>query len=197
MSACYVRSLREGKNGEITLTAEEAGQTLRFTLSLRAWEALGSPEAGDALDGETLFRLKRFHEGREACAAALRILEHGDKSRRALARRLIEKGISREAAAYAADKMVRLGYIREADAAYRIVLAQALRERRGASRILSCLLEKGYPREIAEEAIRRAVASGEVDFERQREALSRELSLAGLPEEKVRARLFRMGYGND
>lgn len=99
----------------------------------------------------------------QAVEKGLHLLGYGSSSRRALVRKLTERGFSQEIAAAAAEELCRQGYLNEE--------AQAVREAErcveklwGEKRIVVALRAKGY----SSESIKRAlftIEDEEVDFE--------------------------------
>ena len=63
--------------------------------------------------------------------------------------------------------------------------------------IVAELTARGYSASDAERGVDAAVAAGAIDFERSRAELVRCLSARGLEGDRLRAALYRYGYGND
>ena len=191
-----VRSVkRAGKDALVLSVALDGGGELTLTVPATLYERIGSPEAGTPLSDTALSELAREAEYRSACRHALRILEAGDNNARTLRDKLARKGISREIAGEAVERMVALGYIREGEQARRLAVGYAHRNLWGKRRIVSTLLSRGYTREDAEAAVHDAEESGEVDFREVRADLIKRCRSRGLEPEKIRATLWRYGFG--
>ena len=193
-----VSSLRRaGKDALALSVALDGGETVTLTVPPSLYEWIGSPEVGARLYGTTLSELTRQSEYLSACRHALRILEYGDNNARTLRDKLVRKGISREVAGEAVEKMVSLGYIREGEQARRLAVGYARRNLWGPRRIVSALTAKGYSKEDAERAVRDSEEAGEIDFREVRETLVKRCRSRGLEPEKIRAALWRYGFGSE
>lgn len=133
----------------------------------------------------------------EICSAVKRgmyILGYGACSEKNMALKLRTKGFSKNAAARAAEYLVQLGYINEAEDALREA-ERCLKKGWGKRRIASALYEKGYSHEASEEALSEF---DNIDFSK----ICAELILKkfkGLPEDiserrRLMASLLRYGY---
>lgn len=142
------------------ISQEEMSDRESFLLSAKAYADLGI-SLGEC-DTECYDRVAEAAEIYRAVKKGLSLLSFSRCSKKALVRKLISKGFSRERATRAADELLQEGYIDE--------YADALREAElgvsklwGENRIRASLYEKGYP----EEAISAAMYSLEdngVDF---------------------------------
>ncbi len=175
--------------------AGEDGEAIDLTVGRSLWETLGAPSVGEALGETAYLRLTAEHERRLAYRSAVRILEISSPSRRGLFQKLLQKGFSKNAAAFAVSRMSELGYIRESEQARALAAALVRRNLWGPGRVLAALCAKGYSREDARQAIASACEEGEIDFALSRRALLSRLSKKGTPPEKLRAALYRYGYG--
>ena len=155
-----------------------------FELKLRRGEI--SKELFDQLENES-----------KECAAYRRgvgILAYGANSRRALERKLRQKGFDGESAHSAVEKLNSDGYINETEDAVRLA-ESCVRKLWGERRILAHLREKGYGSEATEAA---KEALSEVDFTANCRKLT-EKKYGSLPKEKtdaekIIAALVRYGY---
>ncbi len=173
------------------------GEEITLTVGLSVYEAIGAPSVGDRLSEKDYLHLSAEYEKRQAYRAAVRILEVCSPSRKALFRKLVQKGISRDAAEFAVSRMSALGYIRETEQARSLAASLVRRNLWGPRRVYAALCEKGYSGSDAREAIDAACDAGEIDFTEARRALLARESKKGASPEKLRATLYRYGYGSD
>ena len=148
--------------------------------------------AGDALDEETLAKLKEAAGGANVKATAADLIGKRAMSRASLEKKLKEKGASEAEARYAAEWLEAIGAINDAD--YAALLARHYGEMGyGPQRVRDKLYEKGVPRELWEEALDQLPDNGEqIDRFLQSKLRGR------TPEEKEKKRLtdalLRRGY---
>ena len=188
---------RAGKDALTLTVALDAGGERALTVPASLYERIGSPGVGAVLSDTALSELSFEAEYLYACRSAIRILEYGDNNARTLRDKLARKGISREAAQAAVEKMVSLGYIREGEQARRLAVGYARRNLWGERKIVSALTAKGYSRADAETAVREAESEGEIDFSEERRALVKRCRARGMDDEKIRATLWRYGFGQE
>lgn len=193
-----VRAVRRaGKDALALSVVFDGGETVTLTVPPSLYERIGSPGTGARLSDAATSELAHESEYLSACRHALRILEYGDNNARTLRDKLVRKGISREVACEAVERMVSLGYIREGEQARRLAVGYARRNLWGERKIVSALIAKGYSREDAESAVRDAAEEGEIDFRKVRETLIKRCQSRGLEPEKIRAALWRYGFGSE
>ena len=193
-----VSSLRRaGKDATSLTVALDGGGEVTLSVPASLYERLGKPGIGDPLPDAAVSELTYASEYRLACRHALRILEYGDNNARTLRDKLVRKGISREVAGEAVEKMVSLGYIREGEQARRLAVGYARRNLWGPRKIVSALSAQGYSTEDAERAVRDSEEAGEIDFREVRETLIKRCRSRGLAPEKIRAALWRYGFGSE
>ena len=188
---------RAGKDAVSLTVALDGGGEVNLSVPASLYERLGAPGVGTSLSDTVLPELLHASEYRLACRHAIRILEYGDNNARTLRDKLIRKGVSREIAAEAVERMVSLGYIREGEQARRLAVGYARRNLWGEKKIVSALIAKGYSRPDADAAVRDAVDGGEIDFGEIKKALIKRCRSRGLPDEKIRATLWRYGFGGE
>ena len=176
----------------LTLLGEN-GEEEVYRLTKSEYEAVGSPMPQTSLDEETEERIRAFSEAHAASSAALRILSFGDNNRKTLLQKLCKRGFSKEAATGAIEAMQARGYINEKDQVYRLCVSAANRKLWGPRKILLALLCKGYAQADIKEALRQAIAEGEIDFTKTKRALL-EKKGAGDDPQKIRALLYRYGF---
>ena len=188
---------RAGKDAVSLTVALDGGGEVNLSVPASLYERLGAPGVGTTLSDTALPELVHASEYRLACRHAIRILEYGDNNARTLRDKLIRKGVSREIAAEAVERMVSLGYIREAEQARRLAVGYARRNLWGEKKIVSALIAKGYSRPDADAAVRDAVDEGEINFGEIKKTLIKRCRSRGLPDEKIRATLWRYGFGGE
>lgn len=186
---------RAGKEALSLTVALDGGETRVLTIPASLYERIGSPAAGAVLSDVALSELSREAEYLLACRHAIRILGYGDNNARTLRDKLTRKGISREIAAEAVERMVALGYIRESEQAKRLAVGYARRNLWGKRKIVSALTAKGYSREDAEAAV--CEAEDEVDFAEVKKTLIKRCRARGMEDDKIRATLWRYGFGRE
>ena len=185
---------RAGKDAVALTVALDGGGEVNLSVPASLYERLGAPGVGTSLSDTVLPELLHASEYRLACRHAIRILEYGDNNARTLRDKLIRKGVSREIAAEAVERMVSLGYIREGEQARRLAVGYARRNLWGERKIVSALTAKGYSRADAETAVREAESEGEIDFSEVRRLLVKRCRARGMDDEKIRATLWRYGF---
>ena len=186
---------RAGKDATSLTVALDGGGEVILSVPSSLYVRIGSPGVGDPLSDTAVTELAHASEYRLACRHALRILDYGDNNARTLRDKLTRKGISREIAAEAVEKMVALGYVREAEQAKRLAVGYARRNLWGKRKIVSALTAKGYSREDAEAAA--SEAEDEVDFNEVKKALIKRCRTRGMEDDKIRTTLWRYGFGGE
>jgi SOS response regulatory protein OraA/RecX len=133
----------------------------------------------------------------ELCAAYLRgvaVLGYGAHSKKELARKLCQKGVTREMANGAAEMLERAGYINESDDAARLA-ERATKKYWGRRRISSELYARGYDADAVSSALE---TLEDVDFSRLCEEYIRKKYKEIPDDQNSRKKLFsallRMGY---
>ena len=150
--------------------------------------------AGDELDAETLRRLQEAAGVSNVRAKAVDMIAKRPLSRKALIRKLSEKGALPEDAESAADWLTEIGALNDTEYAATLARTYAAKGY-GAARIRSKLYEKGVPKELWDAAM-----SALPDCAAQIDAyLSRKLSGAPDVDTKRRftASLLRRGFSWD
>lgn len=194
----FVATVKRAGKEALSLTVSlDGGGEVTLSVPMTLYERIGSPKVGDPLSDTALFELLHESEYLAACRHALRILGYGDNNARTLRDKLIRKGVSREVAGEAVERMVALGYIREGEQARRLAVGYAKRNLWGQRKIVSALTAKGYSPKDAETAVRDAAEHGEIDFAEVKKALVRRCKARGMEEEKIRSVLWRYGFGQE
>ena len=192
-----VLSISARGENEIAVTFEisqgELSDRESFLLSAKAYADLGI-SLGEC-DTECYDRVAEAAELYRVVKKGLSLLSFSRCSKKALVRKLVLKGFSKESAARAADELLLEGYIDE--------YADALREAEigvsklwGENRIRASLYEKGYPDEAISAAMYSLEDNG-VDFsEICAERLERTAdSIPDAPKEKQKLVASLMRYG--
>lgn len=187
-----------GSEGDVSVTVRlsdgKHGERVVFIVPVRFYEQSGI--AVGELDEERLEALAAEAGVHAAFKRGMRTLEVSSISRRALARRLVEKGVSKQDAEGAVERLERFGFIDERKNAMRVAQL-SLKKGWGRMRILADLRQKGYD---ASACRRVEICLDRVDFERYAVKVL-ERRFGGLPEEeKERQRAYRLlvnyGYSN-
>ena len=159
-----VLAVRSGTEILLALLFEGASpRTHTYRISMDDYTAAGSPEAGDALPDELLPSILE-EDARLAYARAVKILASGDNTKRALLRKLCERGFLRESAEEAVARLEKDGYIREEELLLRQLGVYAKRLW-GPKRFIPNLIEKGFCRADIESALLTAKQEGIYDPE--------------------------------
>lgn len=184
-----------GSEGDVSVTTRlsngKSGERFVFVVPVRFYEKSGI--AVGEIDEERFEALATEAGIHAAFKRGMRTLEVSSLSRRALARRLIEKGVSLQDAEAAVARLERFGFIDERKNALRVAQL-ALKKGWGRMRILADLRQKGYD---ASACRRVELCLDRVDFERYAVKVL-EKRFGGLPEEeKERQRAYRLlvNYG--
>ena len=186
-----IGSSDSGKSVQLTLLFGEEKRVI--TVSENIYRGIGLPLVGDELDGEELEMLLRESELREAELRALRLLEYSDASEAELKRKLRARGISREAAEAAAEKMVALGYINEERHLRDLIEREANSNLRGPKRIAAKLVSRGYSPSKISAAMNELVNEGRIDFKENARRLIEKKGSA-LSREEIKKLLYTNGY---
>ena len=181
----------------VTVSVCREGSAVTVTVGRSVWERLSSPEAGEVLSPRALDELLLSGRRREAYRIAVRLLEGGDMNARTLASKLVRRGVLKDDALFAVNRMRELGYINEREQAERYAASMARRNLWGRRRIIAELTARGYSSEDAVHGVQAAEADGRIDFQKGRTELIHRLSRRGIAEDKLRAALYRYGYGGE
>lgn len=170
-----VQAVRSGAEVLLTVTVMAASpRTHTYRVTADAYAAAGSPSEGETLAGESLTLLTADEDARLAYARAVKILAAGDNTRRALIRKLTERGFSRECAERAVERLEKDGYIRETELLLR-QLGIYSKRMWGPKKFLPNLIEKGFSRADIEAALLQARDEGVYDADEVKERLLSEL----------------------
>ena len=185
-----------GSEGDVSVTARlsngKSGETFVFVVPVRFYEKSGI--AVGELDEERFEELATEAGIHAAFKRGLRILQYTSLSKRALAQRLVEKGVSKQDAAGAVERLEFLRYLNERNNAMRLVQL-SLKKGWGRTRILADLRQKGYDASTCRYA---EICLRHANFERRaaRVILKR---FGGVPEDektkqKLQRTLLTLGY---
>ena len=127
------------------------------------------------------------------------LLGFGECPRKKLVGKLVRKGHDRESAEIAADMLVQAGYIDEYELVQSAMLHACRDKCYGRRRIIAELYEKGYSRELIQEAFR--LFEGELDYDEARRKLLKMKFGSESPEpedlkqkQKIMNTLYRYGH---
>ena len=187
-----VQAVRSDTEILLTLTVSAcAPRTHTYRVPKEKYVQAGSPEEGEELASDLLVPLIGEEDARLAYSRAVKILASGDNTRRALLRKLCERGFLRESAALAVARLEKDGYIREEELLLRQLGIYAKRLW-GPKKFMPSLIEKGFDREEIEKALALARREGIYDLETVKAQL-----LDQLPTEDTlqrRAWLYKHGF---
>ena len=164
-----------------------------YPVSEAFYQSLGSPAADTLLSDDEIDKITAHAAYRRALASALSSLAAGDLSRRDLYLKLRRKGHSDQAASAAVAEVLRLGYLREDDAAERLC-ARCAAKGWSRKKTYAYLASRGYGASIISRAISACEDAGEADFDANRAEMRRKLEERGLSPDEVRRALWRAGF---
>ena len=182
--------------GLYVLTVEHEGVRERLTLPDAAYAEAGLVAVGEELDAEAYAILKAASDRRASLLCALNTLSYGDKSRRELYRKLLQKGFDREMAEDATREAVRLGYIDEERQLRHILPRLANEKLHGARRILPELVNKGYQSGQIRAVLSALIDEGEIDFQKNFERLLQKTHTDPHDLDARRKLAYRYGYSS-
>ena len=180
----------------LELTVEAEGKRGRLSVPREEGEALKLPSPPAALDGEAYATLLELAELQKAIKQALNALSKGAHSKKALFQKLLKKGVSKDHAKNAVLKAAFYGYIRE-EADIRLWLLHFKEKQYGPKRVMQALMEKGYPQRAVEDVMAELHQEGELDYDALKQQVFEGLLKEGLPKDKAKAKLERLGFGED
>lgn len=191
MTVTYIKDV---ERGYVRIGVADGDEKSSFVLSQGEYREAGELRPRDEISDDLLDFLSRCDMRYRARLRALRILSYGDNSKRALARKLYEAGISRDIIDEVVEQMLKLGYINSERQIARLVINEVTLHLRGPRKIIPKLIAKGYDKSEAERVISSLVESGEVDFfAAKQKLLSTKLSEDATDEEKSKL-LYKYGY---
>ena len=180
----------------IELRLEVEGKAVSLTIPREEGEALTLPTPPAPLEEEAYTVLLELSELQKAIKQALNALSKGAHSKKALFQKLLKKGVSKDHAKNAVLKAVRYGYIREEED-IRLWLMQDFRKQYGPKRTKLALAQKGYPEVLVARVMADLQEAGELDYRAAEKELFAALLASGLPPHKAKAKLERLGFGED
>ena len=154
--------LRDGILLTLRICAPAAERVQVYRVRREDYESFFALSVGDALEMEELMPLIAEEEESRAYTRALKILGSADNTKRALERKLTERGFAPSAACAAVLRMEKEGYLREEEMLLR-QLAVFKKRLWGPGKFLPPLLSKGFSRELIERARDRARDEGIYD----------------------------------
>lgn len=127
------------------------------------------------------------------------LLGYGECSRKKMVQKLVAKGHDRESAEYAADSLVRLGYIDEFELIHMAMIHAVNDKCYGRRRVIAELYQKGFERESIMEAFRLFECELEYDEARKKLLLRKFGSESPVPSDlkekkKIMDTLYRYGF---
>ncbi len=143
----------EAKKGKLNKIHILCDGEYTYTVDAEYWFSCPYRSVTSIDDEQELAEFLLSVGSRCAFNAGLRLLDYGDHSKKDLMRRLVQKGHKKDCVQAAADRLEELGYIDDERCAESLV--RTLSERKGMSekRIIYELMQKGFSREIAYNAV--------------------------------------------
>ncbi len=192
-----ITCIKEKRGSElltVTVKTEENGKEKlkSYEVSREDFEAIGSPKAGAPLEKEEFSVISFKTDCKLAFERALKILSLSDNSARALERKLIERGFSREASEYAVARIIGLGYINEENQLLRLIEFNVNSKLCGRKKLIKYLMQRGYSYSDITKAIERAEDEEIIDFESVKEELKKKYSPK--TSEELRKLLYKHGF---
>ena len=189
-----VTALVRERSGSKRRTIRLDGEPWRTT-SADAIVLLALSVGDEVADVQTLADRLTGAELEAARSRALRILEYRDRSRRDLARRLLEDGYPEDVASTVATRMEDVGLVDDVRLAEALVAALAFGKSYGRRRIAQELRRRGIPPEVADATLDRDYPAP-AEEEQARLAAERLVQTAR-DERRLAERLVRRGFDWD
>lgn len=195
MKLIFVRDSKS--RGYVVLGIELPDGARVYTVDVSLYSSIGAPIASQEISDDALERIKFCDEVFRATKKALSLLSYSDNNRRNLILKLRRAGFSAAAAEECVSEMLRLGYINETRQLERLVLREANVNLCGKGKIVPKLVSKGYARADVESVIDSLEASGEIDFDLNKQNLIlKKLGDSAEPDE-VKKLLYKNGFAFD
>ncbi len=188
-------SIKKENGGMLVVTTRDGdGKREHYRISERAYREGCDLPVGAEADDDVTSLLSRENGHCEALRAALRIIGYSDNSESRLRTKLISKGYSREAVAYAVREVIGRGYLDEGRQIEIAVLNLANREFLGKYKIIPRLATKGYRAADISRVYSALVSRGDIDESKNAgELIARRLPNGG-DRDEVNALLHKYGY---
>jgi regulatory protein len=174
----------KGAAGEMVRIHRADGSFFVIHAEVFAFEKI---KTGDPVDEAQIRALKERSESIFAREAALRFLSRAAQTRQGLSRKLLSRGFSKSAAAFAVNRMIELGYVDDRAFAENWARFRLSTRKEGWKSLYRGLLRGGVPRAIAEEVLQSACPL-EVEMERAR------LLIQGLSSRTAVSKLTSRGF---
>ena len=192
MKLIYVRDSKS--RGYLSVCVENDGVRETLFVPEGVYSECGAPIVGDEIDESVLSRLLFEDEKYRAILSSLKMLSLADNSWKMLSRKLVAKGYSKRAVAEALREATERGYINEPRQMRALILREANEALSGPRKISARLYSKGYPLSEGLKILDSLIESGEVDFERSKQALIEKKLARGAGDEEIRKLLYKHGY---
>ena len=192
MKLIYVRDSKS--RGYLSVCVENDAVRQTLFVPEGVYSECGAPSVGDEIDESVLSRLLFEDEKYRAILSSLKMLSLADNSWKMLCRKLVAKGYSKKAVAEAMREATERGYINEPRQMRALILREANEALSGPRKISSRLYSKGYPLSEGLKILDSLIESGEVDFERSKQALIEKKLARGAGDEEIRKLLYKHGY---
>ncbi len=192
MKVIYIRDSKS--KGYLRIGILDGGEKREYTVSEAEYRECGSLLVGDEIDGETVLALAACDMRYDARRRALRILAYSDNNERTLVRKLISKGVSRDAAEATASEMVSLGYIDEVRQLERIIEREVCVLLTGKRKLYAKLTAKGYDKSRIALVIDDLIERGVIDFKNAKEELLRKRLPECCDDEDKKQLLYKFGH---
>lgn len=169
----------------------ESERTQLLRVREEEYRAVGEPTAGALLLAEDLRILSFRENAKKAYERAVKILASADNTRRALQRKLVERGFTAAEAESAVERLAAEGYLNEDEMLLRQFAVFAKRMW-GPLKFMPSLLAKGFSREDIDRVQARAEEEGVYRADEIRKELFEKFAPADKAE--ARALLYRFGF---
>ncbi len=170
------------------------GECVGYSLSEAEYMALGAPVKGMTVGEDTLCELRCIDERRRALKRALSLLSNSDKNRRGMLLRLRECGFSSEAAEFATEECLRLGYIDERRQLFRLIAKEVNVSLHGDRLVRAKLSSQGYKVSDIDEVMAELLSEGEIDFGASFDKLCKKQGVS--TKEDRRALAYKRGFSS-
>ncbi len=182
------------KSRYITLGIDTDKGYICYKISEDFYFDIGAPEIGASLSFDTLNLIEEEHEQYLALKKSLDLLAFSDNSEQQMYRKLLMRGIKKDAARFAVRRCVSLGYISEERQLLRLIPSLANNSLLGKERIVLKLAAKGYSPTDVYKIIGQLEESGDIDFDENKKKLIEKKLGSDFSQEDAAKLLYKYGF---